>query len=148
MNVRDATESDVDAIVEMSSKFYATTNYRSYANMDADTVAGLVRMLIDTSVMLVAEDAGEIVGMAGMVVAPFLFNTSIKGAHEVVWYVSPDSRGSGAGKDLLAAVEQQAKAKGCRIIQMLTLATSPVQAGQYYERAGFAHSETCYTKEI
>jgi GNAT superfamily N-acetyltransferase len=148
MTIRDATEADVDAIVAMSSKFYATTNYRSYASMDADTVASLVRMLIDTSIMLVAEDAGEVIGMAGLVVAPFLFNASIKGAHEVVWYVSPDSRGNGAGKELLMTIEQQAKAKGCRIIQMLTLATSPVQAGQYYERAGYAHSETCYTKEV
>jgi GNAT superfamily N-acetyltransferase len=148
MNVRDATESDVGAIVEMSSKFYATTNYRSYVNMDEDTVANLVRMLIETSIMLVAEDAGEIVGMAGMVVAPFLFNTSIKGAHEVVWYVSPDSRGGGAGKEMLRAIERSAKAKGCRIIQMLTLATSPAQAGQAYERMGYANSETCYTKEV
>lgn len=148
MNVRDATESDVDDIVAMSSKFYATTNYRSYANMDAETVAGLVQMLIDTSIMLVAEDAGEVVGMAGLVVAPFLFNASIKGAHEVVWYVSPDSRGSGAGKALLAAVDTQARAKGCRIVQMMTLSTSPAQAGQAYERIGYAHSETCYTKEI
>jgi GNAT superfamily N-acetyltransferase len=148
MKVRDATEVDVDAIVAMSSKFYATTNYRSYVNMDEETVANLVRMLIDTSIMLVAEDAGEVIGMAGMVIGPFLFNATIKGAHEVVWWVSPDSRGSGAGKELLKAIEQRAKDKGCRIIQMLTLSTSPVQAGQAYERIGYAHSETCYTKEI
>jgi len=148
MNIRDATEADVDDIVAMSSKFYATTNYRSYTNMDADTVAGLVRMLIDTSIMLVAEDAGEVIGMAGLVIAPFLFNASIKGAHEVVWWVSPDSRGSGAGRELLREVELHAKEKGCRIIQMLTLSTSPAHAGQTYERSGYAHSETCYTKEI
>lgn len=148
MNVRDATEADVDAIVSMSSKFYATTNYRSYVNMDEETVANLVRMLIGTSIMLVAEDGGEIVGMAGMVIAPFLFNAGIKGAHEVVWWVSPDTRGSGAGKGLLAAVEQRAKDRGCRIIQMMTLSTSPPQAGAMYERIGYAHSETCYTKEV
>lgn len=148
MNVRPATEADVDGIVAMSSKFYATTSYRGFANMDEDTVSGLVRTLIDSGVMLVADDAGELVGMAGLVVAPFMFNHGFVAAYEVVWWVSPDSRGSGAGKRLMAEIEASCRAKGCAIVQMVTLSTSPAHAGAIYESLGYQHSETSYTKVL
>lgn len=148
MNIRPAIESDVNAIVEMSAKFYATTTYRGFANMDEETVADLVRTLIENGVMLVAEDQGQVIGMAGLFIGPFLFNKHKKGAYEVVWWVSPDTRGSGAGKGLLGEIDAACREKGCDIIQMVTLSTSPPQAGAIYEAMGFAHSETSYTKVL
>lgn len=148
MNIRPAAEVDVDGIVAMSAKFYATTSYRAFSDMDEETVADLVRMLIDTGVMLVAEDRGELVGMAGLFVGPFLFNKHNLGAYEVVWWVNPSDQGAGAGKALLAAIEDACRAKDCVYIHMVTLATSPPQAGALYERIGYAHSETSYTKVL
>lgn len=148
MNIRPATEKDVNGIVAMSSKFYATTEYRHFSDMEEETVADLVRMLIETGVMLVAEDRGELVGMAGLFVGPFLFNKHKLGAYEVVWWVNPDDQGAGAGKGLLAAIEAACREKGCVYIHMVTLATSPAHAGAIYERIGYAHSETCYTKVL
>lgn len=148
MKIRPATEDDVDVIVEMSAKFYETTSYRHFTAMSSDTVANLARMLIDTGVMLVAEADGDVVGMAGLYVGPFMFNDAAKGAYEVVWWVSPDSRGAGAGKALMAGIEAACRAKGCNIIQMVTLATSPAHAGKVYEALGYRHSETSYTKEL
>jgi GNAT superfamily N-acetyltransferase len=148
MNIRPATEADVDGIVAMSAKFYATTSYRTFASMDEETVADLVRTLIDTGVMLVAEDAGELVGMAGLFVAPFMFNRQRTAAYEVVWWVNPSDQGAGAGKGLLVAIDAACRAKGCAIVQMVTLSTSPPQAAAIYERMGYAHSETSYTKVL
>lgn len=148
MNIRPATEDDVDGIVAMSAKFYATTSYRSFANMDEETVADLVRTLIETGVMLVAEDGGELIGMAGLFVAPFMFNKHKTGAYEVVWWVSPDSRGSGAGMGLLRAIDKACLDKGCAIIQMVTLANSPPHARHAYESMGYTHSESSYTKVL
>lgn len=148
MNIRPATEADVGAIVAMSAKFYATTSYRGFANMDEDTVADLVRTLIDTGVMLVAETRGQVIGMAGLFVGPFLFNRHHLGAYEVVWWVNPDDQGAGAGKALLASIDEACRAKGCTYIQMVTLSTSPPQAGAIYQRLGYQHSETSYTKVL
>lgn len=148
MNIRPATPDDVDAIVSMSAKFYETTSYRRFTPMSADTVANLALMLIDTGVMLVAEYGGEVIGMAGLYVGPFMFNDAARGAYEVVWWVSPDSRGAGAGKALMAAIEASCREKGCNIIQMVTLATSPAHAGNVYESLGYRHSETSYTKVL
>lgn len=148
MNIRPATEADVDGIVAMSSKFYATTSYRGFASMDEETVADLVRTLIDSGVMLVAEDAGELIGMAGLFVGPFMFNKHKLGAYEVVWWVNPSDQGAGAGKGLLLEIDSACREKGCSIIQMVTLSTSPPRAGAIYERLGYAHSETSYTKVL
>lgn len=148
MNIRPATEADVDGIVAMSAKFYVMTSYRGFANMDEETVADLVRTLIEGGVMLVAEDAGALIGMAGLFIGPFLFNKHKLGAYEVVWWVNPDDQGAGAGKGLLLAIDAACREKGCAIIQMVTLSTSPPQAGAIYERLGYAHSETSYTKVL
>lgn len=148
MLVRDAVENDVKSIVAMSRKFYATTNYRHFADMSEETVGNLVRDLIDRGIMLVAEDNGSVMGMAGLYVGPFLFNSEKTGAYEVVWWVSPDNQGMGAGKMLMDAIETSSRDKGCDIIQMVTLATSPPHAGKIYETMGYAHSETSYTKVL
>lgn len=144
--IRPATHDDLDAIVAMSAKFYATTTYAGWASMCPDTVRDLAAMLIDTSVMLVAEAEGAVVGMVGLVVAPFMFNRAKRAAYEVVWWVEPDAQGAGIGRALLAAIEPACRAAGCDAIQMVHLSTSPPQAAALYERAGFRLSESSYTK--
>lgn len=145
--IRVATEDDIPAIVAMSRKFYATTSYAEHAPMDDETVAALARQLMD-SVMLVAEADGQVVGMVGLVVAPFMFNHSINAAYEVVWWVEPEAQGSGIGKQLLAAIDNACIARSASIVVMVTLASSPPQAAALYERAGYTHSETSYTKRL
>jgi GNAT superfamily N-acetyltransferase len=146
--IRKATPDDVPAIVEMSRKFYVTTSYCGFTPMCDETVARLAQTLIDTGVMLVAEIEGRAVGMVGLFVAPFMFNHAIKGAYEVVWWVDPDAQGNGAGKALLAAIEPACREAGCAVIQMVHLATSPPQAAALYERMGYGHSESSYTKVL
>lgn len=146
--IRAATHADIPAIVSMSRKFYATTDYAMHAPMDDETVADLAAMLVDTGVMLVAEFDGAIVGMVGLVVAPFMFNRGVRTAHEIVWWVEPDAQGFGVGKALLAAVEPACRAQGVVSIQMVHLANSPPQAAALYERMGFRLTETSYTKEV
>lgn len=146
MEVRQATQGDVPRIVEMSAKFYETTCYARWAPFNPDTVHDLTANLTDNHVMLVAEDAGELVGMVGLFVAPFMFNGDITAAYEVVWWVDPDAQGRGAGKALLQAIEPTCAARGCRSVQMVHLASSPPQAAAMYERMGYRHTESSYTK--
>jgi GNAT superfamily N-acetyltransferase len=146
MQVRQATQDDVPRIVEMSAKFYQTTSYARWAPFNADTVHDLASNLAENHVMLVAEDAGELVGMVGLFAAPFMFNSDVMAAYEVVWWVDPDAQGRGAGKALLQAIEPACVARGCRAVQMVHLASSPPQAAAIYERTGYGHTESSYTK--
>ncbi|MFC4728800.1 GNAT family N-acetyltransferase [Coralloluteibacterium thermophilus] len=145
--IRAATHDDIPAIVEMGRKFYATTSYPSFAPFNPESVAALARMMIDTGVLLVA-DEGELVGMAGLVVCPFMFNADVLAAHEVMWWVDPDAQGRGTGKALLSAIEPACRARGVGAIQMVHLHNSPPQAAVLYERLGYRHSESSYTKVL
>jgi len=146
MQVRNATLSDVPAIVEMSRKFYATTTYSGWADFNAETVHDLASNLTENHLMLVADDGEKLIGMVGLFVASFMFNGDVTAAYEVVWWVDPSEQGQGAGKALLAAIEPACRAKGCKAIQMVHLSTSPPRAAAIYERAGYRHTESSYTK--
>lgn len=147
MIIRSATEADLPAIVGMSARFYATTSYAGWAAFDPEAAESLARNMIDSGVMLIADDGGP-VGMVGLMVVPFMFNPSLKAAYEVVWWVNPEAQGAGAGKALLAAIEPACRERGCAAIQMVHLANSPPQAAALYERMGFSHTESSFTKEL
>lgn len=144
MQIHAATEADIPAIVAMSARFYETTSYAGFAAFDPQAAEALARNMIADGVMLMAGD----VGMVGLMVVPFMFNPDHRVAYEVVWWVNPEAQGAGAGKALLAAIEPACRAKGCTAIQMVHLANSPPQASALYERMGFAHTESSYTKEL
>lgn len=146
MIVRAATDNDMPAILAMSARFYATTSYAGFADFDPAAAETLARMMTEQGVMLMAEADGRAVGMVGLIVAPFMFNGAHRTAHEVVWWVDDDQRGSGAGVALLRAIEPACVARGCIAIQMIHLANSPPQAAMLYERLGYVHSESSYTK--
>lgn len=148
MEVRQATQEDVPRIVEMSAKFYETTSYARWAPFNPDTVHDLAANLAEHHVMLVAEDAGELVGMVGLFAAPFMFNSDVTAAYEVVWWVDPEAQGRGAGKALLQGVEPACTARGCQAVQMVHLQSSPPQAAAIYERMGYGHTESSYTKVL
>jgi L-amino acid N-acyltransferase YncA len=148
MIVRKATAEDLPAILAMSRKFYATTSYAALTPMSDDTVIALALMMMDTGVLLVAEVDGVVVGMVALMVLPFLFNHAIKTAHEVAWWVDPVERASGAGIALMRALERECRAAGCKAIQMICLPNSPDGAAAVYRRLGYAHTESCWTKEL
>lgn len=148
MIVRRAVMEDVDSIVEMSRAFYATTSYAGFTPMSDESAGLLAEMLIETGVMLVAEKDGAVVGMVGLIVAPFMFNAAVLTAHEIVWYVRPEEVGKGAGAALLAAIEPACRERGVVAIQMVHLSTSPPQAAALYERMGYRYTESSYTKEL
>lgn len=149
MKIRRATQYDTDAIVDMGAQFYATTSYASFAPYDETSAAVLVQMMRDSGILLVAENEdGRVIGMVGLVVVGFHFNQSVRTAHEVMWWVEPRHRDTGAGLSLLRAVDDACVEQGVTAAQMMTLATSPPQAALLYERLGYTHSETSYTKVV
>lgn len=146
--VRAATDADLEAAIAMGARFYETTSYQAIADYCPDSARLVGRILIEQGVLLVAERDGRLVGMVGLVVAPFMFNHRVRTAHEVMWWVDPDEREGGAGAALLRAIEPACRAKDVRAIQMLHLATSPPQAALLYRRLGFVHSESSYMKVL
>lgn len=148
MQIRPAEASDLSDILRMSHAFYPTTHYDDFCPMDAETVLELASNLIKYHVLLVAEEEGRVIGMVGLVVAPFMFNKNLISANEVVWFVQPGARAAHVGASLLKAIDEPCKAKGAQRIQMVHMPNSPPQAAALYLREGYTHSETLYTKDI
>lgn len=146
--IRKATLDDVPEVVRLSALFYPTTHYADFCDMDEDSVWGLASGLIENDVFYVAEDDGRLVGMVGLIIAPFLFNRSKKMAVEIVWWVAPEVRGSGVAHKLLMAIEQPCREAGAERIQMVHMPNSPPQAAALYRHAGYAESEISFTKEL
>lgn len=144
--IRRATQQDVDAIVKMGERFYATTSYADWAPFCAESSAELVRMVVDTGILLVAERPVQLIGMVGAIIAPFVFNRKILAAHEVFWWMEPEARGGTEAWRLLQALEREADGAGCSALQMMALHSSPPQAGALYERCGYSLTEKSYTK--
>jgi GNAT superfamily N-acetyltransferase len=148
MVIRPAIPDDLIAMIDMGAQFYATTAYAQFADYHVGSAYALLEMLLEHGVLLVADDGGEVVGMVGLIVSPFPFNLAVKTAHEVMWWVNPEARATGAGHALLRAVEPACREAGVVAIQMIHLANSPPQAAILYGRAGYDHSETSYIKAL
>lgn len=144
--IRNATLADMPVIVSMSERFYRTLPFVDWFDFSPATVETLTANLVSDHVMLVAEVEGRVVGMVGLVVIPFIFNTEHRSAHEIVWWVDPEHQGNGTGKALLAAIEPACKEFGAEAIYMVHMANSPPQASALYERLGYEHIESSYAK--
>lgn len=149
MIVRLATTEDRDVVLRMGEKFYASTAYRDLAEYDYDACGFMVDLMLDSGILLLAEcHFRGIVGMVGLLVAPFMFNHAKVSAQEVMWYVDERARESRAGFELLRAVEPACDQRGVDVIVMAHLQNSPEKVSSMYERLGFKHSESFYTKVI
>lgn len=150
MIIRNATENDLRRIVEMSERFYPHTSYAKLSGVpfSAEGVASVALGLIENGVMAVAESDGQVVGMIGVVLVPFMFNPEFVHAGEIVWWVEPEHWNSGAGKSLILFAEEKCKAAGARHIQMISLPVSTLSASALYEKMGYQLTEQCYTKVL
>ncbi len=147
MEIRRATHFDIPRIVEMAEKFYPLTRYVHHFPMKKECAAGLAILMMGSGTMLVAEAAGDVVGMIGTYIDPFTFNDDHLIAKELVWWVEPDHHGSGLGRTLLREVEIASAQAGAEMIVMMDLADNPVSE-RVYAQEGYCHSENSWTKAL
>lgn len=146
--IRQATSDDLRRIVEMSEKFYPQTPYILLTPFDPEAVGALALALIESGIMLVAEVEGEVVGMVGLAIAPFIFNPELVGAYEVIWWVEPEHQSNGVGRALLEAIDDLARERGAFFVHMALMPNSPDAAAALYFKLGYAHTEMSFTKRI
>jgi GNAT superfamily N-acetyltransferase len=90
-------------------------------------------------VRLLAEHAGELVGMIGALPIPHTFYRDV-GAYEVTWFVRPDRRGALAGVPLLDALEEWARQ--FEIDYLTMVAPEGSRVGSHLARRGYAPVES------
>src|SRR5258705_13398483 len=127
-----ATLVDLPEIADMSMKFIETTGYVPFA--DRTTIERLITNLItgeQNEKIIIFEPC---VGFLAGCVVPFLFGPHLL-ANEIAWWVEPEIRGNGIGKEFLSAFEYWAREKaGCTMLSMVSLDD---EIGKVYEKRGY-----------
>ncbi|MBV9556166.1 MAG: GNAT family N-acetyltransferase [Pseudolabrys sp.] len=94
--------------------------------------------------LMVAEEDGRVVGCLQLCVLPGLSSQGAsRGLIEDV-RVASDRRSRGIGEELVQWALAEAKARGCKLVELLTHHTR-VDAQRFYERLGFAKSHVGMT---
>lgn len=143
--IRAAIPSDDAALITFGLKFYLTLPYADVPYCEESATRWLA-MLRERGVLLIAEIDGEPVGMAAGLFAPFIFNDQFRVGQELFWWIEPDYRSYGIGRELLAELELAAHNAGCIRWSMIAIEGTQDHVGKLYERAGYAPAERAYTK--
>ena len=138
-----ATIEDLPLVSRMAQSFIESSPYNRH--FDMGMVDGVLTQLSTSEdsrkgIVLLYGEVGMLAGMS----SPFIYGPHYM-ATELGWWVEPDARKSGAGKELIKAFEEWARRVGCTLITMISLDDT---VSQYYEKNGYVLTERAYMKEL
>ena len=127
MKIRRFVDSDIEILADVISRSLLEINSRDYTHeaiLDKleEYTASNIRVLSRQKRIFVAEDNGQPVGVA------MLKGDEISGV-----FVVPSMARRGIGRNLMAAVEEEAKKSGCVTVQL----SSSLTAHTFYEAVGY-----------
>jgi ribosomal protein S18 acetylase RimI-like enzyme len=138
VTVRRATRADYDAVAELTARVYVDEDH---APEDYVPALRSVASRDTSAVVLVAEDAGRLVGAVTVATRGGEWAEQAVAGEAVLrmLVVDPTARGTGAGAALVAACVDRARADGCRLVRLSTQ-PSMAAAHRLYVRAGFVRT--------
>jgi len=143
--IRIAREDDFDSILGMAADFWLQTQFNE--PFEPEHTRHYVQMAFDHELLAVVEIDGENVGFCAAIKSFILGSTKAYGATELAWWLDPEHRKGKNGIALLLFMEGLVKEQGIKYWTMVSMQSSmPEQVGRMYERMGYVHSETSYTK--
>lgn len=142
--IREATEQDLEAIMEMAEKFYAATEYSEVIPFDRESAENLVLSSCKQGMCFVDDDyRGFVLGM----LFPYSLNNSEIVGSELAWWVEPEYRNEMVGIQLLEALESAAETNGAKMWSMMCLESiEPDKVERIYERMGYTRTERTFTR--
>ncbi|WP_441235664.1 GNAT family N-acetyltransferase [Bradyrhizobium sp. 930_D9_N1_4] len=147
--IRAAEPGDLGELIEMGRAFFEHSGSEAFTTFDEPSfTATLIAVTSGVSggVLLVAEAAGQIVGMAACVVFPFYANVQTLIGQEIFWWVKPEHR-KGVGGDLLDELEAEAKRKGAKVFIGANLSGEQNAAfARLYRRRGYVPGENTHLR--
>lgn len=139
MNLRIAKLEDSNKAVKLLLEFYKASDLPFPTNA-AWAMALFKACVNDADKIAIMKDGGILLGLIGnSLLGPF------KQAHEIVWWVSPDSRGGSL--EMLKEYENWAEEQGAKLIEVKSLNKFP-DSEYIYERLGYEPVETSWIKVV
>ncbi len=140
MNIRNAGPGDAPGLAELLSELGYPADIQRVARR-------LERLRADPdSRLLVAAEDGALLGFAGLHVLPLVEHDEL-GCVLTAIVVAERARRLGVGRRLAAAVEQEARARGCNTV-VLGSAERRSDAHAFYEALGFRYTGRRYAKQL
>lgn len=138
--IRDAIESDLARIIELLSDDFLGGTREAADNTGISEAYRSAFQAIEASPdnrLLVACRDDEVVGTFQLTMIPGLSFTGGKRAQIEAVRIDESLRGQGAGKTMIDFGISEARAAGCRMVQ-LTMNKQRVDTLRFYERLGFS----------
>jgi ribosomal protein S18 acetylase RimI-like enzyme len=146
VTIRRARREDVAKIVAMlADDALGRARERIETPLPDSYLQAFTRLDADTNIKLVvAEEAGAVVGCLQLCILPGLSSQGAsRGLIEDV-RVDAKCRSRGIGEQLVRWAVGEARAQGCKLVELLTHHTR-IDAQRFYERLGFARSHAGMT---
>ena len=143
--MRKADYSDIPALIHFAKAFFEYSGYGDYVTFSANRMRQVLRNLIDS------DDGVVFICEAGFCCAVMHQNffTQDWVAHELCWWVDPDRRAAGFGRELRAHLEQWAKEKGAAYLVMSSLDFGRGdKVGPIYVEAGYTPAEHAFIRSF
>ena len=150
MTIRPAVPDDVPEIALLGEQFHREAAVADIAEFVTGDFEKTLHHLIESEdgILLIADEDGEVAGMAGGLCFPFYFNHSHRTGQEFFWFVRKGLR-NGIGAKLLTALESEARANGCQSWAMIALANARADTmDRFYVSRGYRPTERGYIKRL
>lgn len=147
MIIRNATEADIEFIVQEGIKFIQYHPANLGKNIDVNYLFGLGMSLIKDHIVLIAEEGDNKLGMIGGMIVPNIYNPNYLGLQELFWWVKEGHRNTSAAMKLFRAFEKIAKELKMDFISMVSTVYTP-QLEKVYKRSNYFPVESAYMKEL
>lgn len=141
MIVRDFIDADLDAVLAMAAAFCAAAGEDFERDHALTNLAGIRH----AGFLLVAEDAGQLIGMVAAVAGPGLCTAKLR-MHEVCLWVEPGARRGAALMRLIRAFDRRAEQAGVSGAQLSLLPSSPEGLAAVYRRMGYGPGDSSFIK--
>jgi len=145
--VRDGEIADIGRCVEMASEFHKIAYGLHGVEFCPISTYNTFLTCLEHGLFCVADNSGDVVGMAAGLKAPMVMNSAVTVGAELCWWVDPEHRQSAAGIKLLKMLETQAKDGGVDVWSMMLLESSnPEAAAKIYDKMGYVQAERAFIK--
>jgi GNAT superfamily N-acetyltransferase len=144
--IKYATLDDMEDILELGIDSLLAGPYAGKVKFNREqSIALATKLITENGKVLLWEDSElGVCGILAFVVSPHFFTAELV-AGEVMWYVKPEARSTGAALHLFWEAERQAKDMGAKKMQF----TAPTEAVEVaYRRLGYSKQEVLYQKEF
>lgn len=147
--IRKATQSDIPAIVELGISFHEEIEFAWFSPVNVEDWEATVKNMVETGIVFVAEDEGDVVGIVCGGIYPCYFNYARKIGQELVMYIDSAHRHGSIGRKLIKAFEEEAKRLGAHVVVVGAKTKFAIdKISNVYARLGFNEMERTYAKEM